>query len=107
MGKLHRQRRRTEKKLAIVIALRYALRENELGELQRRRASKAEIRRRLLEAYQLRQDFESQIIDEACRRAVADIQAEEDARFLEALEAWRPKTIWQHLEDEECRPGGI
>lgn len=99
MGRRHRERRKVEKRLARVIPLGYALCKSELGELHRRHASKAEVRRRLIEAQRLSREHERSILDEICRRATADIQAAEDALVLEQLEEWLPMTLWQHLRD--------
>ena len=104
MGKRHRQNRKVEKRRARIISLRYVLSKNELGELRRRHASKAEIRRHLIEAHRVRRGCERDIFDLVCERAIADIHAEEDARILkmleEAIEEARPKSLCEQLTTE-------
>ena len=97
MGRLHRERRKREKSLFKVLNLPTRLQETELGEL-RLGVSKAEARRRFLRKI-VRREQEHSLLEELQRRATAEIQAEEDARFLAMLEELLPKSIWWHLEE--------
>jgi hypothetical protein len=90
------QRHREKRKVTKVLTRRFGLRETELGELTHH-ISKAEARRRFVEGSLARHELQFQLVEEMIRRATADIQAEEDARFFKMLEDWRPSSLWDHL----------
>jgi len=96
MGKRHRKQRAAEKAAARWLGYR----ETELGEL-RRQESKAEVRRRFLRREENRLRLEREILERLERRAVEDIQAQEDRRIFSEINLIinppQPPTIWERL----------